>query len=73
MGKAKKEEQEVTKVGEDVHEQTEIIVPKESIIDVPVTVVSLKDDPYHKDGEEFQLAKRTAEDLVKRGWVKLKD
>jgi len=70
----KKEEQEVTKVGEDVQEvvQTEFQVPKDAIIDVSVTVVSLAGDPYHKDGEEFQMAKRTAELLQERGWVKIK-
>ncbi len=73
MGKVKKEETEVTKVGEDVVVQTEFTIPKDAIIDVSVSVVSLPGDPYHKDGEEFTLAKKTADLLVERGWVKLKD
>ena len=47
------------------------IDPK-GIIDVAVTVIAVA-DPYHKEGTEFQLGKRTAEDLVKRGWVKFKE
>lgn len=73
MAKGKKEEGEVTKVGEDVIVQTEFEVPKDAIIDVSVDVISLPGDPYHKDGEVFPMAKRTADLLVSRGWVKLKD
>ena len=54
-------------------EQKEIVVPKDAIVDAPVTVVSLSGDPYHKDGEEFEVGKKTADELVKRGWVKLKE
>jgi len=70
----KKEDTDVTKVGEDVQEvvQTEFQVPKDAIIDEPVTVISLAGDPYHKNGEEFQMAKRTAELLALRGWVEIK-
>lgn len=69
---AKKKEEEETKVGEGVIPSTEFKVPKDAIIDTAVTVVSLVADPYHKDGDEFQLARKTAEDLEKRGWVKIK-
>jgi len=72
MAKAKKEDTDVTKVGEDVIVQTEFQVPKDAIIDVSVTVISLPGDPYHKDGVEFQMAKRTAELLAVRGWVEIK-
>lgn len=71
MAKSKKEEGEVTVIGE-VSEPKELIVPPDAIIDVAVTVISLEADPYHKDGEEFQMGKKTAEELAKRGWVKIK-
>jgi len=77
MSKTKKEEKEVTVVGEDVKKEevvtTEFKIPKDAIIDVAVTVISLKDDPYHRDGEEFQLGKKTAELLAEKGWVKIKE
>jgi len=73
MRKAKKEEQEVTVVGEGVQEATEFVIPKDAVIDTAVTVVSLKGDPYHKDGDEFEIAKKTADMLVERGWVKIKE
>lgn len=73
MAKVKEKDTDVTKVGEDVVVQTEFEVPKDAIIDVSVTVESLSLDPYHKDGEEFQMAKRTAELLATKGWVKIKE
>lgn len=73
MGKVKKEEQEVTLVGEGVQEPTEFVIPKDAVIDVAVTVISLNGDPYHKNGEEFQMAKKTAELRAEQGWVKIKE
>lgn len=77
MGKPKRQteegqgpEAEVNQVNDD---QKEIIIAPGAIIDVAVDVVSLDGDPFHKTGEEFQLGKKTAEELVKRGWVKLKE
>lgn len=68
-----KAEDEVTKVGEDVKvEQKEFKPGKDAIVDVAVTVISLEGDPYHKNGAEFQLAKKTANELAERGWVKIK-
>lgn len=75
MAKKKTDEkEEVTKVGEDVVkvEQTEFTVPKGSIVDLPVTVIAVN-DPFHKKDEEFQLGKKTAEELQERGWVKIKE
>lgn len=75
MSKKQKEDknEEVTQVGEDVKvEQTEFSVPKGSIIDKAVTVISLDKDPYHKDGDEFQMAEKTAKLLEEKGWVKIK-
>lgn len=65
---------EVTKVGEDVKpvEKTEFEIPKNAVIDRLVRVISLPGDPYHKDGEEFDLAIKTAKLLEERGWVKIK-
>ena len=55
---------DVTKVGiMDEPVKPGIVINPGGIIDVAVTVVSLADDPYHKDGEEFQLGKKTAEEL----------
>lgn len=50
----------------------ELVIAHDSIVDVPVTVVSLEADPYNKDGAEFPVGKKTAEMLVKRGWVEIK-
>jgi len=77
MAKKKEEikDENVTVVGQDVEviKQTEFVIPKDAIIDVSVTVISLAGDPYHKDGEEFQMAKRTAIEREKLGWVKIKE
>lgn len=72
MAKQKKEDTQVTKVGEGAQETTETVIPKGAIVDVAVTVVSLANDPFHKDGEEFEMAQRTAEQLQEKGWVKIK-
>jgi hypothetical protein len=63
-----------TKVGimDDQPEKEGIVITPGGIVDVPVTVISLSDDPYHEDGHEFQLGKKTADELVKRGWVEIK-
>ena len=71
---AKKNKEEVTVVGEDVKpvEPVEFVVPEGAIIDKQVTVISLA-SPYHKEGEEFGCAERTAKILAERGWVKIKE
>lgn len=51
----------------------EFKVPKDASIDEAVTVISLPGDPYHDDGHEFEMAKKTADILVKRGWVEIKE
>lgn len=51
----------------------EVSVPANSVIDVAVTVISLAGDKFHKDGEEFQMAKKTAEIMAERGLVKIKE
>lgn len=60
--------------GEDAAEkEMEFKVPKDATIDEEVTVISLDADPYHDTGFEFGAGKKTADILVKRGWVKLKE
>jgi len=53
-------------------QRKEFIIPKDATVDVPVTVISLAADPYHEDGAEFQVGKKSAERMVKNGWVSIK-
>lgn len=45
---------------------------KDAHVGRAVTVVSLDGDPYHENGAEFEVGMKKAEELVARGWVRLK-
>lgn len=45
---------------------------KTASIDFPVVVESIKDDPYHPDGEKFLMGEKKAKELERKGWVKIK-
>jgi hypothetical protein len=66
---AKEEKEKSAEAGN----EKKIDVAKDAHVGVPVTVISLDGDPYHENGAEFEVGLKKAEELVKRGWVKLKD
>jgi hypothetical protein len=62
---------------EETKDQTEmpekkLDVAKDAHVGKAVTVISMEGDPYHEDGAEFEVGMKKADELVKRGWVKLK-
>ena len=49
----------------------ELVIPSNAVIDVQVTVISKEKDPFHKTGEKFKMAKKTAELKEEAGWVEI--
>jgi len=61
-----KEEKEQEKKAE-----KELKTAKDASIDFPVEVIATEADPYHETGAKFHAGKKKADELVKRGWVKM--
>lgn len=51
--------------------EKELKTAKDASIDFPVLVVATEADPYHETEHKFHAGKKKADELVKRGWVKM--
>jgi hypothetical protein len=52
-------------------DQKELNVSKDASVDFPVEVIATEADPYHVTGTKFHAGSKKAEELVRRGWVKM--
>lgn len=68
MDEKEKDKKDQDKKGPD---QKVLKISKDASIDFPVDVIATEADPYHETGAQFQAGKKKAEELVKRGWVRM--
>lgn len=52
-------------------DQKQLSVSKDASVDFPVEVIATEADPYHETGAKFHAGTKKAEELVRRGWVKM--